>query len=155
MPDTYNYLLDALRAAPDVLEGLLRHCTQEQAQAARGGDEAWSVVEVVCHLRDNEECVLGRMRSMRDEVDPVIVPYDQEQWARERNYAADDLREALAAFARLRAGHITELAALMPDAWERAGQHPQRGRITIGSQTLRVVCHDAVHAAQLARQLRQ
>ncbi len=155
MQDNYDYLVDALRAAPTVLGALLRGCTQEQALGARGGDEGWSVVEIVCHLRDNEERVLERMRLMRDEVDPFIATYDQEQWARERNYAADNLREALAAWTRFRASHIAELAALTPAEWERSGQHQERGRITIGSQTLRVVCHDAIHAAQLARQLRQ
>jgi hypothetical protein len=155
MQDTYNYLVDALRATPTVLNALLHGCTQEQAQAARGGDEGWSAVEIVCHLRDNEGRVLERMRLMRDEADPFIATYDQEQWARERNYAADNLREALAAFVRFRASHTAELAALTPAEWERTGQHQERGRITISSQTLRVVCHDAIHTAQLARQLRQ
>ena len=41
-------LLDALRATPEVLEGLLEGCTQEQASTARGGDEGWSVIEVIC-----------------------------------------------------------------------------------------------------------
>ena len=148
-----DYLTDALRATPTVLEALLHGCTQEQAQTARGGDEGWSVVEVVCHLRDNEERALERMRLMRDETDPFIAAYDQEQWARERNYAADNLREALAAFVRLRTSHVAELSALTPAEWERTGQHQERGRITISSQTLRAVCHDTIHAAQLARQL--
>ena len=155
MQDTYNYLVDALRAALTVFDALLHDCTQEQAQAARGGDEGWSVVEIICHLRDNEECVLERTGLMRDEADPFIAAYDQEQWARERNYAADNLREALAAFVRLRTSHIAELAALTPAEWERTGQHQERGRITISNQTLRVVCHDTIHAAQLSRQLGQ
>jgi hypothetical protein len=154
MQDT-DYLIDALRATPTILEALLHGCTQEQAQAAHGGDEDWSVVEIICHLRDNEECALERMRLMRDEADPFIAAYDQEQWARDRNYAADDLREALAAFVQLRTRHVAELAALTLAEWERAGQHQERGRITIGDQTLRIVCHDAIHAAQLARQLGQ
>jgi hypothetical protein len=155
MQDTFNYLIDALRAALTIFETLLHGCTQEQAQAARGGDEGWSAVEIICHLRDNEECMLERMRLMRDEADPFIAAYDQEQWARERNYAADNLREALAAFVRLRTSHIAELAALTPAEWEHTGQHQERGRITISNQTLRVVCHDTIHAAQLARQLGQ
>ena len=153
MQDTYSYLVDALRAMPIVFQASLQGCTQEQAQALRGGDDGWSVLEVLCHLRDNEERVLERMRLMRDEVDPFIAAYDQEQWARERTYTADNLREALETFVRLRAIHIAELVALTLADWERTGQHEERGRITIGIQTMRVVCHDAIHAAQLARQL--
>ena len=153
MQDTYSYLVDALRAMPIVFQASLQGCTQEQVQALRGGDDGWSVLEVLCHLRDNEERVLERMRLMRDEIDPFIAAYDQEQWARERTYTADNLREALETFVRLRAIHIAELVALTLADWERTGQHEERGRITIGIQTMRVVCHDAIHAAQLVRQL--
>src|SRR3954463_15602215 len=102
-------LLDAFRAAPEVVTKVLEGCTQEQAQAARGGDENWSVVEVVCHLRDAEERGLERMRAMRDEDGPFLPGYDQDAWAQERNYAAAELRAALAAFLATRAQYIAEL----------------------------------------------
>ncbi len=47
MYDTAKDLLDALRAGPDVLAGLLRGCSPEQARNARDGDEDWSVVVAV------------------------------------------------------------------------------------------------------------
>ena len=155
MYDTSRDLLDGFRAAPTVFEALLRDCTQEQAQAARGGDENWSVVEVVCHLRDAEERGLERTRAMRDGAAPFLPAYDQDVWARERNYAAADLREALAAFLRFRAQHIAALEALPPTAWERPGEHEEQGRITIHAQILHLVAHDTIHAAQIARQLGQ
>ena len=153
MYDTIKDLLDALRATPDTLNGLLRGCTEEEARSARGGDENWSVVEVVCHLRDACERALERMRLMRDDDNPFIASYDQEQWARERNYAAASLRDAVRAFVTLRAVHVAELAALRPDDWQRAGRHEELDRITIEAHTLHVVSHDAVHLAQIARQL--
>ena len=153
MYDTPKDLLDALRATPTVLEALLRDCTQEQAQRARGGDEGWSVVEVICHLRDAEERALERMRAMRDQVDPFLPGYDQEQWAQERNYAAAQLSVALAAVVRVRSQHVAELAALASEDWERTGRHAELERITIASHTLHIVSHDLVHAAQLALQL--
>jgi hypothetical protein len=98
MYDTRKDLLDAFAAARDVFTGLLAGCTPEQAWQARGGDENWSVVEVMCHLRDAEERAIERTRAMRDQDDPFLPGYDQEQWARERNYAASDLASTLAAF---------------------------------------------------------
>jgi hypothetical protein len=153
MYDTAGDLLDAFRAAPEVFEALLRDCTQEQARAARGGDEGWSVVEVLCHLRDAEERGIARMRAMRDQDEPQLPAYDQERWAKERNYADADLREALGAFLRFRAQHIAELAALPPEGWERTGLHEEQGRITIAAHTAHLVSHDFIHAAQIARQL--
>jgi hypothetical protein len=151
--DSNRELIEALRATPDVLAALLRGVSQAQAQAARGGDENWSVVEVVCHLRDAEAHALNRMRAIRDQDNPAISGYDQEALAREHNYAASDLAEALDAFLARRAEHLADLAALSPAQWERQGQHTQHGPVTIQNHTLHTAWHDAVHLAQIARQL--
>jgi hypothetical protein len=153
MYDTIQDALAACRATPDVLEGLLRGHDEAKARSARGGDENWSVVEVICHLRDAEERALERMRQMRDEVDPFLPDYDQALWAKERNYAGARLDEALAGFLRFRATHLAELAALPPSAWERPGRHAEQGQITILNHTVHIAGHDVVHLAQIARQL--
>src|SRR5690348_4711731 len=98
MYDMIGDMIDAFSATPVVLQALLAGCTQEQAQVARGGDENWSVVEVVCHMRDAEERSIERMRAMRDEDDPFLPGYDQDAWAKERGYANGNLREALATY---------------------------------------------------------
>lgn len=153
MYDTAKDLLDTLQAAPTVLQGLLRGVTQEQAQTARGGDENWSVVEVVCHLRDAEERALERMRAMRDADNPFLASYDQDAWAEERRYAEQELGNVLEGFASLRQQFTDDLSALSPEAWERTGQHEEQGQITISAHALHIASHDAVHAAQIARQL--
>src|SRR5689334_14940819 len=112
MYDNRKDLLDSISTAPDIFVGLLADVSQEQAQSAHGGDEGWSIVEVMCHLRDAEERGLERLREMRDKDEPHLPSYDQEQWARDRNYAAADLRDALAAFLKIRAQRIAELSAL-------------------------------------------
>jgi hypothetical protein len=153
MYNTTKDMLDAFRATQDTLDGLLRGSSPEQTRSARGGDENWSVVEVICHLRDAEEEAIKRMRLMRDQVNPTLAPYDQEQWAVEHNYAATLLPDALAVFKQLRAVHLAELEALRPDQWERVGEHAEQGQITIGNHTMHLVSHDAIHLAQIARQL--
>ena len=147
-------LLDAYRAAPEIFTAVLEGCTQEEAREAKGGDEGWSVVEVMCHLRDAEERSLERVRRMRAEDNPFLEGYDQEAWARERNYAAADLRKSFADYVRYRKQHIAELEALAPADWERPGRHEERGDITISAHTAHIVAHDAQHAAQIARQLK-
>ena len=153
MYDTAGELLDAFRATPETLQHLLRGVSDEQARIARGGDENWSVIEVLCHLRDAEERGLERMRAMRDTNNPRLAGYDQAQWAIERNYSAARLDDALSAFLRLRAQHVAELAALPVADWQRTGQHAELETITIVGHTLHLVSHDAVHLAQIARQL--
>lgn len=153
MYNVTEILLDTFRSTPDILNGLLRNVSPAQVAAARGGDENWSVVQVLCHLRDAEERNLERIRLMRAQDNPVLEGYDQEQWARERNYAAARLDEALAAFLKRRAATLAELASLTPQEWERPGRHSETGPITILSYIQRLLRHDAVHLAQIARQL--
>ena len=153
MYDTVRDLLDAFQSSPDSLAALLGGHSEAETRAPRGGDENWSVVEVVCHLRDAEERAIERMRKMRDEDNPFLAAYNQERWAVERNYASEPIRDALSQFLNLRTQHLDELRALSPAAWERTGQHEEQGQITIASQTLHLVCHDAIHLAQIARQL--
>ena len=153
MYDVPSEMLTMLRSTPATLRRLLDGVTQEAAARSRGGDEGWSIVEVVCHLRDAEERALERMRILRDADEPLIAGYDQEAWARERRYAEDDLGRALEAFVAFRASHVAELEALAPGAWDRSGTHEEVGTITIAGHTLHIAAHDAVHLAQIATQL--
>jgi hypothetical protein len=153
MYDLNHDLLDALKATPETLAGLLAGISDSQARAATGGDENWSVVEVICHLRDAEEYFIQRMQSMRDQDNPSIIAYDQEALARERNYMAADLQVALAGFYVFRRQTIKEFSLLTPDQWQRTGQHNELGQITIFTQAVHHSAHDAIHCAQIARQL--
>ena len=153
MYDLPRDLIDALKATPEVLTRLLDGVSQAQAAAARGGDEGWSVVEVVCHLRDAEEISLQRMQAMRDHDNPPITGYDQEALARERNYRGQDLREALEGFITFRKQYVADLSSLKASDWDRPGAHNEFGRITILEHTVHHACHDAIHCAQIARQL--
>jgi hypothetical protein len=153
MYDSHQDLLEALRATPDVFKRLLNGLTQNRAASLRGGDENWSIVEVICHLRDAEERALERVQQMRDQHEPALAGYDQNAWARERNYAAADLRKAFDSFLEYRAAHVAILTGLPPHLWERVGLHAEQGRITIAAHTLHIVSHDAIHLAQIARQM--
>jgi hypothetical protein len=153
MYDTAREAIEALGATPEVLARLLRDVSDAQARAARGGDEGWSVVEVVCHMRDAEEIGFQRMQALRDAAKPVIAGFDQAALARDRNYAAADLRSALEEFRDCRAAHVAALRELRAAQWERIGQHSAHGPVTILNHTLHTLWHDAIHLAQLARQL--
>lgn len=154
MYDLPHDLLDALKATPDTLTGLLDGVGAEEARSARGGDENWSVVEVICHLRDAEEFFIKRYQAMRDQDDPAIIGYDQAALARERNYKNADLEAALESFKTFRQQALTELSKLNPDQWQRMGQHNEMGQITILGQAIHHVSHDAIHCAQISRQLK-
>lgn len=90
MYNTEREVIDVLREGPQTLATLVRGLNTEQLRSVRGGDEGWTIVEVICHLRDTEAIVLERMRTLRDSPSPQIDGFDQESLARERHYAAAD-----------------------------------------------------------------
>jgi len=160
MPSIEEY---ARRPREERLARLAR--TPEQLSAAlRGADAArlsrrpspgsWAPTEVVCHLRDNEEWFLERMRYIVAMDLPRFVATNPDRWADERQYLANDGVQALDAFARRRRETLQFLGGLASDAWARAGVHgDSRGRRTIDEFLSVMAWHDDNHLDQLRRAL--
>lgn len=140
---------DALSATPVVLGALLAN----RSPSRPAGDEGWTAPEIVAHLRDCEEIRINRLRQMRDEHEPLIRTFDQEALAQERNYAATDIAEALADFARLRTETLALLSPLTESAWERSGIREEGGSISIESLARHTISHDLAHLRQISESL--
>jgi hypothetical protein len=122
--------------------------------ARRPAPEAWAPVEVVCHLRDTEEAFGQRFAAilaMDEPVLPAMGPADR--WAADRQYRRHDAATALAHFRRRRGESLETLIALSPEQWQRGGEHPARGRVTIDLLAALMAWHDDNHLAQLTRAL--
>jgi hypothetical protein len=155
MYDLHHELIETLSSTPETLAGLLLGVTDAQARAAVDKDENWSIIEILCHLRDSDEIAIQRMTAMRDQDNPAIIGFDQEALVSERKYADADLNATLVDFVRFRAAYLDALTALTPEQWERTGQHNEIGEISIVSHCIHKTYHDAIHCAQIARQLIQ
>ena len=136
----------------------------ELAEAVRGADAAvlarrpapksWAPNEIVCHLRDNEEWFLERLRMIVAMDLPRFVATNPDRWADERQYRTNDAVVALAAFTRRRRETLEFLEPLAPEAWARAGLHADsRGRRTIDEFLSVMAWHDDNHLDQLRRAL--
>ena len=151
----HDELLDTYRATPTTLRALLRQVEADEASARVGGsdEQVWSVVEIVCHLRDAEGHTLERVRAMRDEDHPILAAWDQEVLAEESGYRDQSLADAFAEFERLRAEQTALLADLSAEQWQRPGLHEEDGPMTIESLTAHMAAHDAIHLAQISRRI--
>jgi DinB superfamily len=139
---TPNELADAMRSAHTAV------------LVERPAPKSWAPNEVICHLRDNEEWFLERMRLIVAMDLPRFVATNPDRWADERQYLTNDAAVALAAFTRRRRETLDFLGALAPDAWARAGIHiDSRGRRTIDEFLSVMAWHDDNHLDQLRRAL--
>jgi hypothetical protein len=145
--------LARIERTPDELSAAARG-VDPAILARRPAPKSWAPTEVICHLRDNEEWFLERMRYIVAMDLPRFVATNPDRWAAERQYLTHDAAAALAAFARRRRETVDFLRQLEPEAWARAGVHvDSRGRRTIDEFLSVMAWHDDNHLDQLRRAL--
>ncbi|MCU0499908.1 MAG: DinB family protein [Anaerolineae bacterium] len=152
---TRNRHLKLMQKTIDTYGHVLKDLTPEQAVAYTDGPEGWSVVEVLCHVRDFNEIFLQRAQLMAAHDQPALQAYDHEALVVERDYKSQDFRAVYADLRAKREEAIRFFEALTPEQWERVGIHPEVGPITLMDSMIQVGHHDADHLEQLTRIITQ
>jgi hypothetical protein len=124
-----------------------------EARQWRPGPGKWSAHEVIVHCADSETNASLRIRCLAAEKQPVILGYDQEEWARSLDYHQHPAEAALATVEAVRGNTVPLLERLPETAWSREGRHTESGRYT-GEDWLNVYsAHVDNHARQIERNL--
>jgi hypothetical protein len=113
----------------------------------------WSTHEVICHCADSEATAYARIRYVLAEKEPVIVGYDQEEWARRFDYHALPIEPALATVASVRAVTAAMLRTLPAEAWSRTGRHTEMGEYGAEKWLELYAQHLEDHARQIENNL--
>jgi hypothetical protein len=143
-------LIARYRTGPDLFEAALATVPQAALQwRPRAG--AWSAHEIVVHCADSETNAHMRIRYLLAEADPLILGYDQDQWARTLDYHAHPLPPALSTIRAVRANTVPLLQRLTDAAWARMGRHTEHPTYGVERWLEVYAEHLAVHARQLAR----
>lgn len=143
----------SLRRSPVILGAIIRDLDPERARTATDGPDGWSVVEIVCHLRDYEAIFKGRVERMLAEDNPALPGSDHEAMARDQRYQDQDLGTAHAAWLETRRAFLALLEPLLAEQWQRPGVHPEAGPYTVLDQVTRTALHDIDHTEQIVRAL--
>ncbi len=117
--------------------------------------EHWSILEILCHLRD-EEREDFRVRAELTLRDPQLdwPTLDLKEVAQRRQYNNQDPPQILADFQRERAASMEWLDGLEPSAdWGRSKLHAQFGPLAAGMLLASWAAHDALHLRQIAKRL--
>ena len=110
----------------------------------------WTSREIVHHLADSEMTSAIRLRRLLAEEAPVIVGYDQEEFARRLHYDRP-IESSLEALKAARSTTVGILERMSEDEWSREGTHTESGRYTV-LQWLEIYAeHAHNHAAQIRR----
>jgi hypothetical protein len=126
-------LIESLASFAEVLPGALAGLTEADAHV-RPSSGAWSVVEILNHLLDEETDDFRRRLelTLRDPAHPW-PPNDPESWARDRKYNERSTAESLARFIQERRESLRWLRSLGPQDWGKAHTHPKAGPLAASS----------------------
>jgi hypothetical protein len=109
----------------------------------------WSAHEVVVHCSDSETQSASRIRVVLSEKDPMILGYDEAQWARDFDYHAHPIDVALVTVDAVRANTAALLRRLPNAAWSKVGRHTESGRYTAEDWLTIYADHLENHARQI------
>ncbi|NTU82208.1 MAG: DinB family protein [Chloroflexales bacterium] len=114
--------------------------------------DAWSTLEVVCHLYDEErEDFRARIDATLHRPDELAPEIDPEGWVTARDYASRDPAATLEAFLAERRRSLDWLRGLRHPDWERPLNHPSLARygLRAGDILASWAAHDLLHLRQL------
>lgn len=142
-------ILAQLRSTPAVLAGLLESAPPS-AWTRRPADSEWSATEILCHMRDVErEVDQPRIDLILSQDEPFIPGQNPDTWAAERDYNAQNGREALRDFTAARLATLEKLAGLSPAQWSRKTRHAIFGPTSLQELLSFNAEHDRLHIQQL------
>jgi DinB superfamily len=134
-------VLPALAAGPAEVEGLCAEVTE--AQARRG---PWPMREIVAHLLGAERLGAGRAVRVLEEDDPELASVS---WTETVVVEPASLADLVARLRQQRERTLIRFGALTPEQWQRAGHHPEWGRLTVHRLLSQVARHERAHLAEL------
>jgi len=112
----------------------------------------WSMVEVLCHLADEDRDDFRRRLDLTlHHPGTPWPPNDPEKWVQERNYAARSHADALADFLAERERSVAWLEGLGSIDLAKSYLHPRVGPLHAGDLLLSWLNHDLLHLRQLVR----
>lgn len=143
--------LDQLRKDLQILDSILKTISPQDATTYRDGGTGWTVLEVICHLRDFEGVYHERTMLTVERDSPDLPLPNQDEWATERRYNEQDLWTAYYEWVNRRNAFLAYLEGLDETAWQRVGKHPKRGPMSVQDQLALTAWHDVNHIEQITR----
>lgn len=146
-----QYIIDQLTLDKQVVSVLLRIETPD-AQQWRPSADHWCMLEVVCHLVDEEvDDFRTRVKAALNPEQHSFTPIDPEGWVKARQYMQQDYQSKLQEWLSERDKSIAWLNSLQQPNWNSCLVHDILGPMTAGQLLANWLAHDYMHIRQILR----
>ncbi|MCB9184115.1 MAG: DinB family protein [Flavobacteriales bacterium] len=145
----HAHLIHQLDRHAAVFEALFHGLTAAEARW-KPAPEKWGLLEVVCHLRDEErEDFRARVNHILSTPEAPMPAINPVEWVTSRRYAEQDLSAVLKDFLAERRASVAWLRGLNDAPWTQAYQHPKVGPVRAQLILVNWVAHDLLHIRQI------
>jgi uncharacterized damage-inducible protein DinB len=143
-------LIDEYERGGEKVAQAIKGLTREDMLAVPGAEAPadvgrWSVQQIILHLMDADLIWAARIKCMIAEQNPTIIGYDESKFAASLFYEEQDANEAVRILDLNRRGLAKVLRKLPDSAFNRTGQHNERGTITVAQSVQGLVQHVEHH----------
>ena len=143
--------LDAAERSPKEIAAAVSGLS-EQILRYKPFPEKWCVLEILGHLADVEIVYGYRLRQMLADTKPVIVPLDQDAWARNLNYLDSPPSELVAFYGLGRHHNLRLLRNLKASDLSKSAFHPEmQQEMNVADLVERMGGHGATHVQQIEK----
>ena len=144
-------MIASLKSFGETLPQLVSNVSAENAKW-KPPSQNWSILEIVCHLVDEEvEDFRRRVQMTLEDPSQEWASINPEIWAVERRYNEQNLQEKVQAFVAERTKSIDWLEGLSGADWNKAYQHKHFGPMRAGDLLVAWTAHDQLHVRQIAK----
>jgi len=144
-------IIAVLKSTPASLETLTNSCDRAHWRLHPVQGE-WSLLEILCHLRDVErEVNLRRFETLSDKQNPFIPGVDSDRWAVERKYNEQDDTRVLSEICFNREKLLDIVSSYSQEEWHQPVRHSFFGSTTRLELAQFMAAHDRTHLQQMVR----
>lgn len=145
-----DQIIRELERNKEVFKSLLQN-TPPELYNWRPKPDKWSILEILCHLHDEEiEDFRSRTNHVLTTPDVKMNTFDPRTWVTERNYAGQDFEQKLQALLAERQKSIHWLENLDKPKWDNV-YVTSRGPRTADFYLANWLAHDFIHIRQINR----
>ncbi|MEC3905938.1 DinB family protein [Tamlana sp. 2201CG12-4] len=146
-----QYIIDQLEHNIKTFESLLSNKTEEN-YLWRSHPEKWCLLEIVCHLLDEEqEDFRARVKHTLETPSKDLIPIDPVGWVKARHYLSKSYHTTLLKFLDERRLSVAWLNSLKNANWDNALVHPKLGTLSARLFLENWLAHDYLHIRQIIR----
>ncbi|MEM7104233.1 MAG: DinB family protein [Bacteroidota bacterium] len=143
------YIIEGLEKTRSIYQTLLTGL-DEATRTWKPEPDLWCLLEIVCHLYDEErEDFRARVKHMLTSPAVHAPSIDPVGWVTERKYMEQDYNEMLKAFLDERDQSVIWLKSLENANWAGAYNHPRFGPLTAKMFLTNWLAHDYLHIRQI------